>query len=492
MEPYAGLTEDVRDALLAAPESERSLLELRLAWPALGAREALIAARLRVFLLTWDPFWWMRDRGWAWATATGDGDAYEVVLYLTLHDAVRRARETARTLANVVGEPAGSVLTVGATHEELLVSGAYPQLAFAGEIPGLLSAPGSARGLPAPVIELAAAGWEPIGLGAIQDLAQERYGPVDLDRSRVRLDPVAEPSPSCPACAGKRFGFPGELDEQRTQMCAGHAGQAQEIIAERLERAPASNREGWDAIVGGSSMLDAPTFGLPLWLLSDLGRASDRDRSGPPSEAELRSDAELALELAKRMAGRPEAFAELMVADVLSDVWLIELPMALAAGGLVDEAVAVGDALAEIDQDNSAMFASDVAVILAEAGRRQQALARVEENLRRFPDDLWTQIHAGDVHLALSDPVRAEQAFRDALAMARAREDAQGVADANERLTRLLEDQPGREQKATAAHEEMERASRAAFAGARVAVKIGRNDPCPCGSGRKYKRCCGA
>ena len=21
--------------------------------------------------------------------------------------------------------------------------------------------------------------------------------------------------------------------------------------------------------------------------------------------------------------------------------------------------------------------------------------------------------------------------------------------------------------------------------------KIGRNDPCPCGSGRKYKKCCG-
>ena len=64
MEPYAGLIEDVRDALLAVPESERSLLELRLTWPALGDREALIAARLRVFLLTWDPFWWMRDRGW--------------------------------------------------------------------------------------------------------------------------------------------------------------------------------------------------------------------------------------------------------------------------------------------------------------------------------------------------------------------------------------------------------------------------------------------
>ena len=492
MEPYAGLTEDVRAALLAAPESERALLELRLAWPSLGEREALIAARLRVFLLTWDPFWWMRDRGWAWATATGDGDAYEVVLYLALHDAVRRARETARTLADVLGDLAGSVLTVGAKHEQLLVAGAYPELAVAGEVPGLLSEPESARGLPAPVLELAAPGWEPIGLGAIQDLAQERYGPVDLDRSQVRLEPVAEPSPSCPACAGKPFGFPAELDEHRTQMCAEHAEQAQQIIAERLERAPASNREGWDAIVGGSSMLDAPTFGLPLWLLTDLGRASDRDRGGSRSEAELRSDAELALELAKRLAGRPEAFAELMVADVLSDEWLIELPMALAAGGLVDQAVAVGDALAELDQDNSAMFASDVAVILAEAGRRQQALARVEQNLSRFPDDVWTHVHAGDVHLALSDPVRAEQAFRDALAMARAREDPQGIADANERLTRLLQDQPGREPEAAAAHEEMQRASRAAFAGARVAINIGRNDPCPCGSGRKYKRCCGA
>jgi SEC-C motif-containing protein len=25
-----------------------------------------------------------------------------------------------------------------------------------------------------------------------------------------------------------------------------------------------------------------------------------------------------------------------------------------------------------------------------------------------------------------------------------------------------------------------------------AAAKIGRNDPCPCGSGKKYKKCCGA
>ncbi len=26
----------------------------------------------------------------------------------------------------------------------------------------------------------------------------------------------------------------------------------------------------------------------------------------------------------------------------------------------------------------------------------------------------------------------------------------------------------------------------------REAPKVGRNDPCPCGSGRKFKKCCGA
>ena len=492
VDPSAGLADEVRDALADVPETERALLELRLAWPALGEREALIAARLRVFLLTWDPFSWMRHRGWAWATATGDGDAYEVVLYLTLHDAMRRARETGQTLADVVGELARSVLAVGGRHEELLVSGAYPQLAFAGEVPGLLSEVGSALGLPVPEIELAASGWEPTGLGAIQDLAQERYGPVDLDRSRVRLEPIDKPSPDCPACAGGRFSFPAELDEARARMCREHAAQAQRIILERLERAPATNREGWDAIVGGSSMLDEPTFGLPLWLLAELGKAADRDRRSRSSHVELRADAELALELAARLAGRHEAFAELMVSDALSEDWLIGLPMGLAFRGLVDEAVTVGDALAQLDPDNSAMFANDVAVILAEAGRGEQALARVEQNLRRFPDDLWTRIHAGDVHLALSDPARAERAFHNALSFARARSDASGIAAVNERLARLLGEQPGREREAAAAEQEMERASRAAYGGSRIAVKVGRNDPCPCGSGRKYKRCCGA
>ena len=35
------------------------------------------------------------------------------------------------------------------------------------------------------------------------------------------------------------------------------------------------------------------------------------------------------------------------------------------------------------------------------------------------------------------------------------------------------------------------RASRPTAAGQARRIKVGRNDPCPCGSGKKYKRCCG-
>ncbi|MGA2929756.1 MAG: SEC-C metal-binding domain-containing protein [Solirubrobacteraceae bacterium] len=492
MDPFAGLGVQVRGALEAVPESERALLELRLSCPSLGEREALVAARLRIFVLTWDPLGWMGDRTIGWATATGDGDCYEVVLYLTLKDAVRRARDHGESVAEVIGELVGSVLAVGGAHHELLVSGAYAQLAYADEIPPLLSQVGSAAGPSDVSLELVSAGWEPIGLGAIQDIVQEHYGPVDLDRSPVRLAPARESAASCPACAGGRLGFPAEVDQQRSAMCAEHAEQAGVIIDERLRRAPASNRVGWDAIVGASSMLSEPTFGLPLWLLRDLERASDRDPRTPTTEQQLRADGELALELAERLAGKPDAFMELMMEDALSDAWLIDLPMALASRGLVDEAVRVGDALAQLDQNNPALFANDVAVILAEAGRGEQALERVERNLRRFPDDIWTQIHAGDVHLALSDHALAERAFRDALALARVHADASEIADANERLAQLLADQPGREQEANAIAQEMHRAARAVHQRLRLAAKIGRNDPCPCGSGRKYKRCCGA
>jgi uncharacterized protein YecA (UPF0149 family) len=140
-------------------------------------------------------------------------------------------------------------------------------------------------------------------------------------------------------------------------------------------------------------------------------------------------------------------------------------------------------------------------VILARAGRRAEALARAEQNLKRFPKDLWTRLHVGDVHRELGDLARAESAFRDAAELADTLDDPEAAAGAWERLAELLGGQPDRADQAREAALEAEAWRLACadddddelFAAEPYGVlKAGRNDPCPCGSGRKYKRCCGA
>ena len=252
----AGLPGSVREALEAPPADEKALLEPELAWPGLQGPEARVAARLRVFLLTWDPLGWLWDRVAGWATASGDGDSYEVVLYLPLEAVLGHARMLETTVADSLGLWGESVVAVAARHEPLLASGAYAELAAEGKAPGLLSEPRGERAWEPPAIRLASSGWEPIGLGTIQDLVQEAFGPVDLDRAPVRLEPAARPDARCPACAGGSFGFPAELEEQREVMCRAHRAQAEQVRNERLARAAASNPDGWAAIVEASARLE--------------------------------------------------------------------------------------------------------------------------------------------------------------------------------------------------------------------------------------------
>ena len=118
--------------------------------------------------------------GLAGETATGDGDWCEVVAYVHWP---ALGRDASATLADC----AARLLAGVAAHEALAVSGGYAQLAAAGAAPPLLGDPGAS--LPGLRLELVSNGWDPIGLGAIQDLVQEAYGPVDLDRSTVSLAP---------------------------------------------------------------------------------------------------------------------------------------------------------------------------------------------------------------------------------------------------------------------------------------------------------------
>lgn len=258
---------DPVELLATRPADEYALLELAVEWGDLVGVEAQLAAALRLFVITRDPLDWLRDRGTAWATSNGDGDGLELPIYITREDVQRRLAAAGGDVAAAVG-PLCEAAVLGAIRcQGILLAGGYPELAFRDEIPRLLTPAGDGprqetqggRRLGTPTVTVPHGGWEPVGLGAVQDLVQEAFGPVDLDRSTVALAPAEVARAGCPACRGIRFGFPADLAEARRTMCEEHHEAADEVTTSRITRARTSNPSGWRAI----GKATARTSGLP-------------------------------------------------------------------------------------------------------------------------------------------------------------------------------------------------------------------------------------
>lgn len=60
------------------------------------------------------------------------------------------------------------------------------------------------------------------------------------------------------------------------------------------------------------------------------------------------------------------------------------------------------------------------------------------------------------------------------------------------RPTKLLFNDPGASPSVLARRESKGGADAAVKTVKRTSAKVGRNSPCPCGSGKKHKKCCGA
>ena len=158
---------------------------------------------------------------------------------------------------------AGSAIVTASHYEDAVNAGRYPDLAARGEVPDLLSDPAAGSALGAADITALSGEWEPIGLGAITDLVQHAFGPVDLDRSPVELATVTAVHRGCPACAGGRFGFPGALAESRATMCPTHLREAESVIkqAPRPGEREQPGRVGGDhrRVAGDSTSRTCPT-----------------------------------------------------------------------------------------------------------------------------------------------------------------------------------------------------------------------------------------
>jgi hypothetical protein len=430
-----GLPARARRLLAKPPALEKMLLELSVTWPGLAGGIARMAAAARVFVITWDPLAGMVEQPIGFATTNGGSADLEIVVYVPMWSLVRTAARRNSTLASVLCALAGSAIVAASRLEDVVNAGRYPDLAARRELPDLLSDPAASDALGAATITAVSVEWQPIGLGTITDVVQQAFGPVDLDRSPVELAAVTAVHRGCLACAGGRFGFPGELAESRATMCPTHLRQAESVISRRLGAANASNPDGWAAIAAASMALGQPH--LPDGLASRLPPASSSIYVIPAPD-ELAARATAIVDAARWFPGRPDDFAAALgqkpeLAGQWPD-WLANLILDLGAAGLGSSAKQVRDALGRIDPRNQALFDADVSIALAESGLADEARDQITTNLVRWPHDLWVRMHAGDALVALGDAEGAVEHFDAALRMADESEDFEAAAEVSRRL----------------------------------------------------------
>ncbi len=213
--------------------------------------------------------------------------------------------------------------------------------------------------------------------------------------------------------------------------------------------------------------------------------AGGRTPAAPEKLAEL---GRRAVELARALSFDFERFAALD-ARLASERFLervLSLPLWLAEAGDVGSALSVARAFDFVAFD---LLRGDEALILARAGRREDALALVAANLVQAQDIPTAESKAGDTYRALGEADSAEAYYRRALAVsATARERTEAVL----RLVSLFSDQGRLRDASDVLHAEQRLALERSALAARTAAKVGRNQRCPCGSGKKYKKCHGA
>ena len=183
--------------------------------------------------------------------------------------------------------------------------------------------------------------------------------------------------------------------------------------------------------------------------LSTLANALLAARPAEPNPSpaavveQLRTLASLALELGTELGADLRRFAELTVelGDSRLAECLLDLPLRLANANESDSALAVARLFEFIAPDK---LRGDSAVILAQAGHRDEALARVAENLERAQDTALAESKAGDAYRALGDDDAAQAYYRRALAEAKTPFER---AEAVLRIVSLLSD-AGRESEA--------------------------------------------
>ena len=148
---------------------------------------------------------------------------------------------------------------------------------------------------------------------------------------------------------------------------------------------------------------------------------------------------------------------------------------------VIDIAGTFGDGLSD---DNLLDYRAESLFAL---GKRNEGERLYQDIIDRNPDDPWFLLHAGDCYVTYGekDLTKAKNYYLKALSIAeKHRKQPDGKDELGavyQRLIDLAHD--------TGDYTQATRYQR--LLDSLVTKKVGRNDPCPCGSGKKYKKCCG-
>lgn len=255
-----------------------------------------------------------------------------------------------------------------------------------------------------------------------------------------------------------------------------------------------------DADEDGASCLDEDAVEL-----SDEDDALEiHDPPREPTRDELMHDYQLAIELLRRAEG------DLLVLHVVLEHaskenvvgWLFDLPAALSDADLHDPAIELANLLHAAEPD--AGMNDSLPALLLRAGRIEAADDALRESLAGDPDNPELLQLKAELEQARGNAEAAIEHYQAALEWTGS--ELRQRAEIVESLSALLAADGKHSEVALLRRRELELTNslepRRALAPngttppnrttvRREQPKVGRNDPCTCGSGKKYKKCCG-
>ncbi len=207
-----------------------------------------------------------------------------------------------------------------------------------------------------------------------------------------------------------------------------------------------------------------------------------------------------ALDVAKVIVGADGQLAtksyELLNAKLPADLraWLLELPSFLSKKGRKEQ----GDELCDLYEPifGKPYLDAERAVVLWESGAKDEGKRALKKAGEEHPDHCWPHLRLGYVLEQQGFLDDAQKHYEQAVDKARQSEQKKDVRFSWDGLVQFWHNKGDRNKAVELSRQmlkecpELEEELKVETI-TNAAPKVGRNDPCPCGSGQKHKRCCG-